>query len=208
MVLMTAELPELVVVDAAAWRTWLEEHHESRRGVRLVLARKGTTAPTALSYDAALEEAICLGWIDGQLRRRDGGTYCQRFTPRKARSGWSQRNVALAERLIAEGRMRPAGMAQVERARADGRLAAAYAGPASVEVPEDLAAALRSEPAALAMFEALNGVNRFAILHRLEVARRPETRARRLTQFVEMLARGETVHPQRRRMGDSDPRGS
>lgn len=205
---MTAELPELVVVDAAAWHTWLEEHHESLRGVWLVLARKGTTTPTTLSYDAALEEAVCFGWIDGQLRRRDGSTYCQRFTPRQARSGWSQRNVALAERLMAEGRMRPAGRAQVERARADGRLAAAYAGPATIEVPEDLAAALRSEPDALAMFEALDGANRYAILHRLEVARRPETRARRLTQFVAMLARGETVHPQRRRPGDPDPRRS
>lgn len=104
--------------------------------------------------------------------------------------------------------MRPAGMAQFERARADGRLAAAYAGPASVEVPEDLAAALRSVPGALAMFEVLNGVNRYAILYRLEVARRPETRAKRLAQFVEMLARGETIYPQRRRLGDKDPRGS
>ncbi len=207
MISMAAELPELVVLDAAAWHTWLAEHHESSRGVWLVLAKKGTTRPTTLTYDAALEEAVCFGWIDGQLRRRDGSTYCQRFTPRRARSGWSQRNVTLAERLLAEGRMRPAGMAQVERARADGRLNAAYAGPASAVVPEDLAAALRSEPAAAAMFEVLNGVNRYAILHRLEVARRPETRAKRLAQFVAMLARGETVYPQRRRLGDPDPRG-
>lgn len=204
---MTVELPELVVLDAAAWRSWLERHHDISRGAWLVLAKKGAAAPTTLTYASALEEALCFGWIDGQLRRRDAGTYCQRFTPRQPRSVWSRSNVALVERLISQGRMQSAGLAQVERARANGRLAAAYAGAASAKVPADLAAALRSEPAAAAMFKTLSGLNRYAILYRLEMAKRPETRARRLGTFVAMLARGETIHPQHRRPANRGPRG-
>ena len=164
----------------------------------LVLAKKDTTSPTSLTYDQALEEALCFGWIDGQVRRRDEATYVQRFTPRRARSRWSKRNTAIAERLIGEGRMQAAGMAEVERARADGRWEAAYAGPATARVPDDLAAALAADPKAQAMFERLTSQNRYAILHRIDAVKRPETRTRKIAEFVAMLARGETVHPQSR----------
>jgi uncharacterized protein YdeI (YjbR/CyaY-like superfamily) len=196
---MADELPELVVRDAAAWRTWLAGHHADPAGVWLVLAKKGTEKPTSLTYDQALEEALCHGWIDGQAGRRDEATYRQRFTPRRRRSAWSKRNTGIAERLIAEDRMRPAGHAEVERAKADGRWEAAYAGPASMEVPADLAEALAAEPKAQAMFEGLNSQNRYAILYRIATAKRAETRARKIEQFVAMLSRGETVHPQKRR---------
>jgi uncharacterized protein YdeI (YjbR/CyaY-like superfamily) len=192
-----ADLPELVVADAAAWRAWLEDSCDSSTGVWLTLAKKGTTTPTRLSYDDALREALCFGWIDGQLARRDATTYRQRFTPRRPRSPWSRRNVGIAEQLIAEGAMRPRGLAEVERAQADGRWAAAYDGAAAAQVPDDLLAALRAVPAAQAMFETLTSQNRYAILYRVGQAKRPETRARRIEEFVAMLARGETVHPQK-----------
>ena len=163
----------------------------------VVLAKKGATTPTTLSYDDALEEALCFGWIDGQVRRRDAVTYLQRFTPRRPRSTWSKRNTQLAERLVAEGRMQPAGLAEIERAKADGRWEAAYDGPAAIRVPADLTAALARNREALAAFEGLDAQNRYAVLYRIETARRPETRARRIAQFVDMLARGETPHPRR-----------
>ena len=155
--------------------------------------------PTRLTYDEALEEAICFGWIDGQVRRRDEATYFQRFTPRRTRSRWSKRNTALAERLIGEGRMQAPGIAEVERAKADGRWEAAYAGAAAAGVPDDLAAALAAEPDAEAMFRDLSSQNRYAILYRIEAVKRPETRARKIAELVAMLARGETLHPQTRR---------
>lgn len=195
---MAAQLPELTVADARAWRTWLEENHEVSDGVTLVLAKKGVGEPTSLTYDQALEEALCYGWIDGQVRRRDEATYTQRFTRRRSRSSWSKRNVGIVERLQAEGRMQPAGVAEVERAKADGRWEAAYAGSAGIEVPADFAAALSAEPRAQAMFEILTAQNRYAVLYRIATAKRADTRSRRIEQFVAMLARGETVHPQRR----------
>ena len=196
---MTAELPELIVADSAAWRAWLGEHHDSSAGVWLVLAKKGAVEPTSLTYVEALEEALCHGWIDGQVGRRDKTTYRQRITPRRPRSSWSRRNVAIAERLRAEGLMHPAGIAEMERAKADGRWEAAYAGPAGIEVPGDLAAALAAEPKAQAMFDLLTRQNRYAVLYRIATAKRADTRTRRIEQFVAMLARGETVYPQRRR---------
>jgi uncharacterized protein YdeI (YjbR/CyaY-like superfamily) len=199
---MADELPELIVSDAAAWRAWLAKHHADPAGVWLVLAKKGTEKPTSLTYDQALEEALCHGWIDGQAGRRDEATYRQRFTPRRRRSAWSKRNTGIAERLIAEDRMHPAGHAEVERAKADGRWEAAYAGPASMEVPADLAEALATEPKAQAMFEGLNSQNRYAVLYRIANAKKPETRTRRIEQFVAMLARGETIHPQKTRRAD------
>jgi len=194
------ELPELIVAHAHAWRAWLAKHHTARPGVWLVLAKKGTSEPTSLSYDEALKHALCHGWIDGQVRRRDEATFRQRFTPRRARSAWSRRNVAIAERLIAEGHMSPAGMAAIEQAKADGRWEAAYAGPATIAVPEDLATALAAEPRAQAMFEILTSQNRYAVLLRIDSAKRSDTRARRIEQFVAMLARGETVYPQKRKL--------
>jgi uncharacterized protein YdeI (YjbR/CyaY-like superfamily) len=199
---MTDELPELILDDAAAWRMWLTDHHASQAGVWLVLAKKGTVEPTSLSYDQALEEALCHGWIDGQARRRDETTYRQRFTPRRKKSSWSQRNVGIVTRLISDGRMHPAGVAEVERAKGDGRWDAAYAGQASIETPPELARALDSEPRARAMFEILTKQNRFAILYRIESAKRPETRARHIEQFVAMLSRGETIYPQKRKLED------
>jgi uncharacterized protein YdeI (YjbR/CyaY-like superfamily) len=193
------DLPELVVADAPAWRAWLAERHAVSAGVWLVLAKRAGSPQTRLSYQEALEEALCYGWIDGQVRRRDERTYSQRFTPRRQRSAWSKRNVELAERLIGEGRMQSAGHEAIERARADGRWESAYAGSATIEVPEDLAAALAAEPRAAEMFARLSGQNRYAILYRLATAKRPETRSRRLGAFVAMLARGETIHPQERR---------
>jgi len=192
------EPPELIVRDAAAWRRWLAKHHREQAGVWLVLAKKGTTDPTSLTYDQALDEALCHGWIDGKVHRKDDATYRQRFTPRRARSKWSQRNVGIAERLLADGRMRPPGAAEIERAKADGRWDAAYPGHATIEVPPDLAAALAAEPEAQAMFESLNSQNRYAVLYRIADAKRADTRARRIATFVEMLARGETLYPQRR----------
>lgn len=198
---MGREHEELIVPDAVVWRAWLEAHHDEQDEAWVVLAKKGTTSPTTLTYDEALDEALCFGWIDGQGRGRDDATSLQRFTPRRRRSSWSKRNVGIAERLVAEGRMRPAGLAEIERAKADGRWDAAYAGPATIEVPAELAAALAAEPKAQAMFEILTGQNRYAILYRIATAKRPETRARRIERFVAMLARGETPYPQKRTLG-------
>jgi len=199
---MTDDLRELILDDAAAWRAWLSEHHASQPGAWLVLAKKGTVEPTSLNYDQALEEALCHGWIDGQARRRDEATYRQRFTPRRKKSSWSQRNVGIVTRLTSEGRMQPAGLAEVERAKADGRWDAAYAGQASIEMPSDLAKALSSEPRAQEMFDILTSQNRYAVLHRIQGVKRPETRARNIEQFVAMLARGETIYPQKRKLED------
>jgi uncharacterized protein YdeI (YjbR/CyaY-like superfamily) len=199
---MIDEQPTLTLADAAAWRAWLHTHHAEAPGLWLRLAKKGTTTPTSLTYDEALDEALCHGWIDGQVRRLDERTYRQRFTPRRARSAWSKRNVGIVERLQSEGRMQPAGVAAVERARADGRWEAAYAGQATMEMPTDLAAALNAEPAARAMFDILTSQNRYAVLFRISSVKRADTRTRRIEQFVAMLARGETPHPQKRRLGD------
>jgi len=168
----------------------------SSAGVWLRLAKKGMNEPTQLRYAEALDEALCHGWIDGQVRRFDVASYRQRFTPRRPRSAWSQNNVANIERLLGEGRMTPAGVAAFEAARADGRLDRAYPGQASIEVPDDLAAALEAEPAARASFESLSSQNRYAVLLRIHQAARPQTRAQRIERFVAMLARGETPYPQ------------
>jgi uncharacterized protein YdeI (YjbR/CyaY-like superfamily) len=185
----------LTLPDAAAWRAWLAEHHDDSPGVWLVTAKKGATG---ISRDEALEEALCHGWIDGQARSRDDATYLQRYTPRRRGSAWSQRNVKIVERLTEQGRMDPAGLAEVERAKADGRWDAAYAGPATIEVPADLAEALAAEPRAQQMFQKLTSQNRYAVLYRIGTAKRADTRQRRIEKYVAMLARGETVYPQKR----------
>jgi uncharacterized protein YdeI (YjbR/CyaY-like superfamily) len=195
--LALADTPELLVRNVAAWRAWLRKHHSTSGGVWLVLARKGTTKPTSLTHEQALDEALCHGWIDGQGRGRDERTTFLRFTPRRQRSVWSKRNTVIIERLLNEGRMHPAGVAEVVRAKADGRWEAAYAGPASIEVPPELASALRAEPKAETMFRTLNSQNRYAILYRIATAKRAETRAERIERFVDMLARGETIYPQK-----------
>jgi len=196
-----SETPELLVADTAQWRAWLADNHASSTGVRLVLARKGVVDPTSLTYADALPEALCHGWIDGHLTRRDDATYRVRFTPRRARSPWSQRNVELAARLIDEGRMQRAGLAEVERAKADGRWQRAYGGSASLDVPDDLREALASSPDAQKMWDVLTRTNKFAVVYRVQEAKRAQTRARRIQQYVEMLARGDTPHPQKRKPG-------
>jgi uncharacterized protein YdeI (YjbR/CyaY-like superfamily) len=197
---MAEELAELLLRNASAWREWLATHSEEQPGVWLVLAKKGASEPTSLSYSQALDEALCHGWIDGQVKRRDELTYRQRFTPRRARSAWSKRNVGHVERLTAERRMQPAGLEAVAQAKADGRWEAAYAPQKEIEVPDDLTVALAAEPRAQANFEMLSSQNRYAVLYRIDTAKRSDTRARRIERFVAMLARGETVHPQGRKL--------
>lgn len=189
--------PELVVRDARAWQAWLGKHHADSSGVFLVLSRKGTTKPTSLTHGQALEEALCHGWIDGQTSPRDDMTWRVRFTPRRPRGLWSKRNTVMAEKLLEAGRMFPAGIVEMNRAKADGRWEVAYAGSAGIEVPIDLAAALLATPKAKAMFETLNKLNRYAVLYRITTAKRAETRQKRIEQYVAMLARGETVYPQK-----------
>ncbi len=198
--MMTAReaTPELVVADLAAWRAWLADHATASDGVWLVLGKKGTTHPTSLSYDEALEEALCHGWVDGQLAKGQEGTFRRRFTPRRSASAWSRRNIRIVERLVGEGRMRPGGLAVVQRAKADGTWDAAYAGAASMETPEDFRAALGANRTAAEMFARLDRANRYAVLYRITTARRPDTRARRIEQLVDMLAQGKTIHPNRK----------
>ncbi len=184
-----------VLPDAASWRAWLDAHEDTSDGIWLALAKKGTVSPTSLTYAQALDEALCSGWIDGQKRSGDSATFVQRFTPRRRSSVWSQRNIALVEGLTQEGRMRPRGFAEVERAKEDGRWARAYAGSATAAVPDDLAAALAASPAALALFERLSAQNRYSVLHRVMIAS-PTARAGRIATLVGRLANGETPHPQ------------
>jgi uncharacterized protein YdeI (YjbR/CyaY-like superfamily) len=197
---MAIPLPELLLPDAPAWRAWLAEHHASSPGVWLVLTRRGGNV-TLLTYADALDEALCYGWIDGQRAARDAASSLQRMTPRGPRSMWSARNVDHVARLEREHRMQEAGRAAVRAAQADGRWDAAYAGPATAEVPADLAAAIAANPQAQAMFAVLTSANRFALIHRLGTVKRAETRARKIEEFVTMLARHETPHPQKRRPG-------
>jgi uncharacterized protein YdeI (YjbR/CyaY-like superfamily) len=182
--------------DQAAWRAWLAENHAASDGVWIKFAKKGSGIPTVV-YAEAVEESLIHGWIDGQVKRVDDDFYMQRFTPRRAQSRWSKINRAKAEKLIAEGRMHPAGLAEVERANADGRWDRAYDSPTTATVPDDLQAALDASPAAAKLFAELDGNNRYAILHRLQNVKRPETRVRKIAEYVEMLARGETIHPRR-----------
>ena len=195
---MAAELPELLVADAAGLRDWLKDNHASSDGVRLVLTKKGGTE-TTLSWEQTVEELLCYGWIDGQAGKRDEGSYTIRVTPRRPRSMWSQRNVELVEQLERQRRMRAAGRAAVEAAKADGRWAAAYAGSASAETPEDLLVAIAAEPEAQRMFDVLTKANRFALYHRLNAVKKAETRERKIREFVAMLARHEAPYPQKAR---------
>jgi uncharacterized protein YdeI (YjbR/CyaY-like superfamily) len=193
---MASGPPELIVSDAAAWRRWLAKRPSGAEGVWLVLAKKGTTRPTSLTYDQALEEALCHGWVDGQLARRDDGTFRRRFTPRREGSAWSKRNVAIVERLTAEGRMGPGGLRVVERAKADGTWVAAYGGAGSIEVPDELKRALSANPRASKAFARLDRANRYSVLYRVTTARRPDTRARRIERLVDSLAHGHVIHPE------------
>jgi len=177
----------------ADWEAWLEEHHATESAVWLRLAKKGSGV-AIITREEAVEIALCYGWIDGQARTQDEVYWLLRFTPRTRRSKWSQINREAAEALIRAGRMKPAGLAAVEAAKADGRWDAAYASPSRMEVPGDLQAALRRNPAAEEAFRELDSRNRYAILYRIHDAKKPETRARRIENFVDMLARGEKIY--------------
>jgi uncharacterized protein YdeI (YjbR/CyaY-like superfamily) len=187
------DLPVLPFASAAAFEAWLEAEHGSADGVWIKMAKRTSGIPS-VTWAEAVPIALCFGWIDGQRRGLDETWFLQRFTPRKQRSRWSKINTEHVLRLIAEGRVRPAGLAQVEAARADGRWAAAYDGQRIATAPPDLQAALDANPAAAAFFATLRGANRYAVIYRVQDARRPETRARRIARFVDMLARGETLH--------------
>jgi uncharacterized protein YdeI (YjbR/CyaY-like superfamily) len=189
-----SELPTLSFPDRDAWAAWLEQHHAESPGLWLEIAKAGSGLDS-VTYAEAVEVALCYGWIDGQKARGDERRWRQRFTPRGPRSKWSKINRDKAQELIESGAMRPAGLVQVERARADGRWDAAYDGQRTATVPDDLRAALDENPEASAAFAELNSVNRYAILYRVQDAKRPETRARRIAEFVAMLARGERLHP-------------
>ena len=177
----------LVVADAAAWRTWLDANEETSDGVWLILAKKGTTSPTSLTYAEALDEALCSGWIDGQRKGNDDTTFLQRYTPRRARSLWSLRNLDLVAALIAQGRMRPRGHSEIEKAQADGRWERAYAGPATMVAPDDFIAALAEAPGTAERFAALKSGERYSVLHPILTAATPKTRANRIAKQVELL---------------------
>jgi uncharacterized protein YdeI (YjbR/CyaY-like superfamily) len=178
----------------AAWEKWLAKHHADAREVWIKIAKKGTGIPS-VSYEDAVEVALCYGWIDGQMRSLDDAFYIQRFTPRASRSKWSKLNREKVTRLIETGRMKPAGLREVERAKADGRWEAAYDAPSTARVPDDLREALPRNAKAKAFFATLDGRNRYAILYRIQDAKRPETRRRRIDQVVAMLADGKKLYP-------------
>jgi uncharacterized protein YdeI (YjbR/CyaY-like superfamily) len=188
------DLPVLPFASRGDWDAWLAENHEAADGVWIRIAKKASGVAT-VTHAEALEVALCYGWIDGQRDRFDDTWFLQRFTPRRPRSRWSQINRDRAEELIARGSMRPAGLREVERAKADGRWDAAYAPQRTITVPDDLRAELARDDGAREFFESLDSQNRYAILYRLQDAKRPETRARRLAQFVEMLGEGRRLYP-------------
>jgi uncharacterized protein YdeI (YjbR/CyaY-like superfamily) len=188
------EVPLVSFASRAEWEAWLAEHHASSPGVRLAIARK-SSGHESVTYPEALEVALCYGWIDGRKESLDGEHWVQRFGPRRPRSRWSKVNRAKALELIERGLMQPAGLAEVERAKADGRWDAAYDAPSTATVPQDLRRELDRDEAARAFFATLDSRNRYAILHRIQEAKRPETRARRIEKFVAMLAAGEKLYP-------------
>jgi len=187
------ELPILLFATPADFEAWLEENHGESGGIWLKIAKKGS-GETSISYAEGLELALCFGWIDSQKRGLDESFFLQRFTPRRPRGRWSRINREKVEALIAAKAMRPAGMAEVEAAKADGRWEAAYEGARTAKVPDDLQRELDANEAAREFFATLDGSNRYAILYRLDEAKKPETRERRLRKFVAMLERGEKIH--------------
>jgi uncharacterized protein YdeI (YjbR/CyaY-like superfamily) len=193
------DLPVLGFDTPGDWEQWLTEHHQTAAGVWLKIGKRGpgqAAGAASVTYAEALEVAICFGWIDGQKRKLDEEFWLQRFTPRRPGGRWSKINVEKAAGLIEAGRMRDAGLREVEQAKTDGRWDSAYAGQRTTEVPDDLRAALAANAAAAAFFETLSGANRYAILYRIGSVKRTETRARKIAQYVAMLADHETIHPQ------------
>jgi uncharacterized protein YdeI (YjbR/CyaY-like superfamily) len=190
----TPDAPPIIAFpDQAAFASWLHHHHTDAAGIWLKLAKAGSGVDS-VTYAEAVETALCYGWIDGQKQKFDNAFWLQRFTPRRPRSKWSRINRDKATELIERGAMQPSGLAEVERAQADGRWAAAYDSARTATVPDDLAAALEANPKAAAFFATLDGTNRYAFLYRVQDAKRPETRARRIEDFVAMLADGRKLH--------------
>jgi uncharacterized protein YdeI (YjbR/CyaY-like superfamily) len=190
---MAGELPILLFARPADFETWLEENHAGSDGLWLKIAKKSAPEPS-VTYAEALELALCFGWIDSQKRGLDETHFLQRFTPRRPRGKWSRINRDKAEDLIAAGSMRPAGVAEIDTAKADGRWDAAYEGASTAKVPDDLQRELDTNQAAREFFASLDSANRYAIVYRLNDAKKPETRERRLRKFVAMLERGEKIH--------------
>ena len=186
--------PIIAFATQQDWEAWLAEHHTDPTGIWLKIAKKGAGV-LSISYAEALEGALCYGWIDGQKRAFDEQYWLQKFTPRRAKSIWSQINCDKATTLIEAGRIQPTGLRQVELAKADGRWDAAYVGQSKATVPDDLQQALDENPQARDFFLTLNSVNRYAIIFRVQTARKAETRAARIQKFVDMLAKGEMLHP-------------
>ncbi len=191
---MTDNLPIVLFETQQDWEAWLKEHHAGAGGAWLKIAKKAMGA-SSVSYAEALESALCYGWIDGQKATFDEQYWLQKFSPRRAKSIWSKVNCDKAMALIAEGRMQPAGLRQVESAKADGRWEQAYASQSKMTVPDDLQSELDKNPEAQEFFNTLNSVNRYAILFRIQTAKRAETRSARIRKFVEMLSKGETIYP-------------
>jgi len=188
------ELPPLPFESKKKWADWLAKQHDKSAGVWLKIAKKASGIPS-ITYEEALEKALCYGWIDGQKKGFDDKYWLQKFTPRGPKSIWSKINTEKAERLIASGEMKPAGLKAIKAAKQDGRWEAAYSSQKNISVPEDFQAALDSNKKAKAFFATLNSVNRYAILFRIQTAKKAETRARRIQQFIEMLGRGEKLYP-------------
>jgi uncharacterized protein YdeI (YjbR/CyaY-like superfamily) len=190
---LTSKPEPLRFATARAFEAWLRKNHACSDGVWLLIAKAGAEEPT-VTYPHAVETALCYGWIDGQKKGLDEQNWLQRFTPRRARSLWSKANRDKAEALIESGRMQPSGMAEIVRAKGDGRWQAAYDGARTAVVPPDLQAALDARPEARSFFAQLDGANRYAVVWRVQTAKRSETRSRRIEALVEMLARGEKIH--------------
>jgi len=186
-------VPVLPFASQALWEQWLAQHHAEAHGVWILFYKKGS-GMASVTYAEALDVALCYGWIDGQLKSVDALSYKQYFTPRRPRSIWSKRNVEHIARLTAEGRMKPAGMAQVEAAKADGRWGMAYDSPANMSLPDDFITALKADARALAFYESLSQTNKYAICWRLQTAKRPETREKRKQEILEMLSKAEKFH--------------
>ncbi|MBA3867008.1 MAG: YdeI/OmpD-associated family protein [Solirubrobacterales bacterium] len=190
---MADELPIILFANAAEFEAWLGKNHAESEGLWLKIAKKGAPEPS-VTYAEALEQALCFGWIDSQKRGHDETHFLQRFTPRRPRGRWSRINRDKAEALIASATMRPTGRAEVEAAKADGRWEAAYEGQRTAKVPDDLQAALDASPKAAGFFAGLDSANRYAVIYRLNDAKKPETRGRRLRKFLAMLEHGEKIH--------------
>jgi len=189
---MDLDKPVVSFTNPDEWEAWLEEHHETSTGVWIRMARK-SSGIASIDWAGALQVALCFGWIDGQRRSHDDTSFLQKFTPRTKKSPWSKINVGHVERLIAAGKMRPAGHAAIDAAKADGRWERAYGSHSTIEVPADFQAALDARPGAAAFFATLGSTARFPFLYRIQDAKRPETRAKRIAEYADLLAAGKTL---------------